>query len=88
MHQKKIILLATTLFLLASANAQYSLADFISKNTFSCKRFGDIHLSAEDNFFYKMAENYIIKYSFQTGNIVDTVLNTNVPELKPFGYFR
>jgi dipeptidyl-peptidase-4 len=73
----KYILTVTFIFFQLKCICQYNLEDFISKSTYKYKTFGDIHLTAENNFFYKTNGDYIVKYDFRTGNIIDTLFNYN-----------
>ncbi len=81
MAYKKLILTFTVILFQLKCIGQHNLEDFISKSTYKYNTFGDIHLSAENNFFYKTNGDYIVKYDFKTGNIVDTLLNINIGNL-------
>lgn len=65
--------------------AQYNLKDFIVNNTFREKEFNDIIPASDGNYFYRLQDNFIFRISWETGKVVDTILNIENPEIKAIG---
>lgn len=65
--------------------AQYTLKDFIVNSTFIEKDFNGIVLTSDENYFYKLQDTFILRYSWETGYVVDTILNIDNPDIKAIG---
>lgn len=81
---RKIFLIELTVICTFSAFGQNILNDFVS-GKYRQKSFYGVYASKNPRYFYKQFSNGVLKYSFDTGKLVDTTVNGNSKELTFLG---